>query len=160
LGLSRLKDPYSNYRSLIGRQRQTDRLIDGKTNQEALCGGQSSLASWAVTAALVCCVLFPEIQVSGRFSVCLDFLEASETWQDGLGFGQRARRIHSPALASPWHPQNPRLQSPCPPVLPSLQSPSPQRRANNFQPPDLFKRVPQGWGGTRGPGQEIEVLTR
>lgn len=45
--------------------------------------------------------------------MCLDFLRASEPRQDGLGFGQRAGRIHSPALASPWHPQNPRLQSPC-----------------------------------------------
>ncbi|KAB0389765.1 hypothetical protein E2I00_009010, partial [Balaenoptera physalus] len=45
-------------------------------------------------------------------------------------------------------------------VLPSFKSPSPQHRANNFQPSDLFNSVPQGWGGTRGPGQETEVLTR
>lgn len=58
LGLSRLKDPYSNHRSFIGRQRQTDRLIDGKTNQEALSGSQFAVFSflWSRSPAGSPCV--------------------------------------------------------------------------------------------------------
>ena len=39
--------------------------------------------------------------------MCLDFLRDSEPRQDGLGFGQRAGRIHTPALASVAPPESP-----------------------------------------------------
>lgn len=108
--------------------------------------------SWAVTLARVCCVLSPEAQVSGPFSVCSGFLRTSETRQDSRGSSQRAGRVHSTcALHSPPHPHYSPIAVALPgQVLPSLESPSPQRRANNFQPHWTSLRAFHRGGAGRG----------
>lgn len=138
LCLPRLGNSYWNYRSLIRRQRQIHRLTVRWSNQKAFNGGQSSLAktpSGQSHQLRVCCVLSPEAQVSGRFSMCFDFLRASELGGTALGPAREPAGVYSPAPASPSHPHYSQLQSLCPArSFHASSPPSPPRRTNNFQP--------------------------